>query len=345
MFSSLLLMSQVCLLPEFLVHSETNAFLAEPISQHMRPAPPGLRPEATVNEALAELRKSQPTGRVIYFYVTDSRDRLIGVVPTRRLLLADPQTPLKNLMVKDVVKLPDDTTVLEACEFFVLHRFLAFPVVNPAGEFVGLIDVDLYTSELHDLESQQRSQDVFQIIGVHLEGGQRSPVLGFLKRFPWLLCNIGGGLLAGLLSSFYEAELAKLVALALFIPVVLALAESVAIQSVTLALQTLHHPTISWRRLWHGIRLEFNTGILLSLGCSLLVACIVLIWQQNATLTLIVFGGIVGGITCSACIGWLVPTTLRLLRLEPQVAAGPIALAGADMVTIVIYFSLARMLI
>ena len=324
---------------------EAIQFLSEPISRHMRPAPQGLRPDATVNEALAQLRKTQPTGRVIYFYVVDERDRLVGVVPTRRLLLADPQTRLKDLMVKDVVKLPDDTTVLEACEFFVLHRFLAFPVVNPAGEFVGLIDVDLYTSEMHDLEQEQHKHDVFQIIGVHLAGSQKSPMIGFLKRFPWLLCNIGGGLLAGFLSSFFEAELAKLVALALFIPVVLALSESVAIQSVTLALQGLHRPKLSWRRLWQGLRVELSTGVLLSLGCSLVVGSIVLLWQHHLMLTLIVFGGIVGGITCSACFGWMIPTALRLMKLEPQVAAGPIALACADMVTIIIYFGLARWLV
>lgn len=324
---------------------ESNQFLSEPISRHMRPAPQGLRPDASVNDALAQLRKTQPSGRVIYFYVTNARDHLVGVVPTRRLLLADPQTRLKDLMVKEVIKLPDDTTVLEACEFFVLHRFLAFPVVNAAGEFIGLIDVDLYTSELHDLEKEQHTNDVFQIIGVHLAGVQKSPIVGFFKRFPWLLCNIGGGLLAGYLSSFFEAELAKLVALALFIPVVLALSESVAIQSVTLALQGLHRPRLTWRRLWQGIRIELSTGLLLSLGCSLVVGIIVLVWQQNLMLALIVFGGIMGGITASACLGWIIPTALRLMKLEPQVAAGPIALACADMVTIIIYFGLARWLV
>ncbi len=327
------------------MRTEADAFLSEPISVHMRPAPEGLRPQATVEEALAQLRRSQPIGRVIYFYVTDEHSRLVGVVPTRRLLLADPQNRLKDLMVKDVVKLPEDTTVLEACEFFVLHRFLAFPVVNAIGEFVGLIDVDLYTSELHDLESRQRRNDLFQLIGVNLEGAQRSPWSGFRLRFPWLLCNIAGGILAGLLTSFFEHELSKLVALALFIPIVLALAESVAIQSVTLALQGLHRPHLSWRRIWLAMRLEFFTGILLSLGCGVLVAAIVLTWQHHLVLTLIVMGGIIGGITCAAGLGWLIPTALRLLKLEPQVAAGPIALASADMVTIIIYFSLARMLV
>ena len=325
--------------------TESNQFLAEPISKHMRPAPPGLRPGMTVADAMTTMRQAKLMGRVIYFYVTDEHDRLVGVVPIRRLILAEPTTPLKSLMVKEVVKLPDDTTVLEACEFFVLHRFLAFPVVNAAGEFIGLIDVDLYTSELHDLETQQHTYDVFQIIGVHLAGRQMTPMGGFKRRFPWLLCNIAGGLLAGFLSSFFEVELSKLVALALFIPIVLALAESVAIQSVTIALHGLHRPRISWRRLWQGIRVELSTGLLLSLGCSLLVGVIVMVWQQHWILTMIVAGGILGGITCAASIGWLIPTALRLMKLEPQVAAGPIALALADMVTIIIYFGLARCLV
>ena len=76
---------------------------------------------------------------------------------------------------------------------------------------------------------------------IHLTAAQQSnPLVSFRQRFPWLLCNIGGGIAAAFLSGLFEAELQKVVALALFIPVVLALAESVSIQSVSLALQTFN---------------------------------------------------------------------------------------------------------
>src|SRR5215471_9047148 len=90
----------------------------------------------------------QPEGRIIYFYVVDDEGRLSGVVPTRRLLLSAPEAPLADIMVRQVVAIPATATVLDACEFFTLHRLLAFPVVDEQRRIVGLVDVEMYTDEL-----------------------------------------------------------------------------------------------------------------------------------------------------------------------------------------------------
>src|SRR5262249_27836420 len=154
-----------------------------------------------------------PEGRIIYFYVVDREDRLQGVVPTRRLLLSPPERPLADLMVKQVVALPAHATVLDACEFFIQHRFLAFPVVDDERRLLGAVDVELYTEELGALGGDDEGHtfdDLFQLIGVHLARAQQtSPVAAFRTRFPWLLCNLGGGILAAFLSGIYEEELSR----------------------------------------------------------------------------------------------------------------------------------------
>src|SRR5262249_15347578 len=156
------------------------------------------------------------------------------------------------------------------------------------------------------------------------------------------LCNIGGGLIAAFLAGLFEAELQKLVALALFIPVVLALAESVSIQSVSLALQSLHNQRPSWSLLLSRITREAQAGVLLGAACALAVAGVALVWLRQFALGACLVGGILGGVACAAVIGLAMPYLLRLLRFDPQVAAGPIALACADMVTLLFYFNLAR---
>jgi magnesium transporter len=81
-------------------------------------------------------------------------------------------------MISPVVSVPDTATVLEACEFFALHKLLAFPVVDAERKLVGLVDVDLYTDEMADLERRQESDDLFQLVGVYLtEAEQRQTVL------------------------------------------------------------------------------------------------------------------------------------------------------------------------
>src|SRR4051794_25884287 len=108
----------------------------------MRHEFPRLSVTQTVGEALAWLRDHPPAERVIYFYVVDEGGRLRGVLPTRRLLLSPLTTSLADIMVQKTVALPATATVLEACEFFIQHRLLAFPVVDEDGRLLGVVDID-----------------------------------------------------------------------------------------------------------------------------------------------------------------------------------------------------------
>jgi magnesium transporter len=249
-------------------------------------------------------------------------------------------------MELQVVAIPQTATVLEACQFFALHRLLGFPVVDGEQRIVGLVDVDLYTGELSGLNRYENSDDLFQLIGVHVsEARHASSIYAFRKRFPWLLCNIVGGIIAAWLGGFFEVELHRVVELALFIPVVLNLAESVSTQSVSLALEILHGQRPTLRTILGKLRSETATALMLGLAAGCVVGLMALAWRGQFPLFLVLLGGIAGGMTCSALVGAAMPNLLRLMRFDPRVAAGPIALASADVVTILIYFNLARWLL
>jgi len=327
--------------------SETQ--LNESISAHVRKDFPTLDPHWTVAESLDHMRKNPPPGRFIYFYVVDEDMQLVGVVPTRRLLLSPADSVISTVMIRQVVCIPADATVLEACEFFTFHKFLAFPVVDNARRVIGVVDIELYAAELAESDNGENSpalkDEVFQIIGVRLTTQQQGrPLRAFRGRFPWLLCNVAGGTLMAVLTGFYEHELRDLLALTLFIPMVLALAESVAIQSVTLTLDTFRGQKATWKDLLRRCRSEALTGLLLGATTGLIVALIALLWKDMFLLAMIVLGGIAIGVTAAAVAGLSVPYILRLLHRDPQVAAGPIALTFADVITLLAYFNLARLL-
>jgi NhaA family Na+:H+ antiporter len=130
----------------------TPSRLDEPVTRRMRHEVASLRAGQTVGEALDWLRANPPPGPIVYFYVVDDDGRLQGVIPTRRLVLSSPETRLADIMVGKVVTLPARATVLEACEFFIQHRLLAFPVVDDDGRLLGVVDVDLYTDDLSHLD-------------------------------------------------------------------------------------------------------------------------------------------------------------------------------------------------
>jgi magnesium transporter len=320
--------------------------LDELITRHMRRDFSRLHVNQTVAEALEAIRRQAPEGRVIYFYVLDDEGHVHGVVPTRRLLLSPLARKIADLMVRDVITINSRATVLEACEFFTLHRLLAFPVVDDQRHMLGVVDVELYTTELTDIDRSERNDYLFQLIGVHLtETQQSSPLLAFRRRFPWLLCNIAGGILAALLSGLFEAELQQMLALALFIPVVLSLAESVSIQSVSLALRLLQGRRPTWPTILGKLRSEVLVGVLLGGASAVVVALLAFAWLGQSVIFFSLLGGIAGGVGAAALFGVALPNLLHRLELDPQVAAGPIALAVADMLTLLIYLNLARWLL
>lgn len=319
--------------------------LEDPITMYMKQGFCQLDKDDTVEKVLEALRLNPPKERILYFYVVDSENTLQGVVPTRRLLLSQLHQSIAQIMIQPVIAIPEEATVLDACEFFTLHRLLAFPIVDKNRQLLGVVDVDLYTEEIIEVDRNERNEELFQLIGVHLsESQQMSPWKSFQGRFPWLLCNIGGGILAALLSGFYEAELKKAVSLALFIPVVLALAESVSIQSLSIAIRGIHGPKKPWKAIFKKLRLESFTGTLLGIACALSVALIAGIWLKDFKVVTCLFGGIFGGVIVASILGVAVPSLLHQTKLDPQIASGPMVLACTDILTLFIYFNLARFL-
>src|SRR5438034_6444047 len=143
---------------------------------HARKDFPLLDANMSVAEVLDRIRREGVGERVIYFFAIDSEKRLVGVLPTRRLLTAALETRLGEIMVKRVVAIPASATVLEACEFFVLYKFFAFPVVDSARRVVGVVDVSLFAEEMLEMgerEDERRSvahvaDDVFEALGFRL---------------------------------------------------------------------------------------------------------------------------------------------------------------------------------
>lgn len=320
----------------------------DPITRHLRTDVARLYAGQTVGQALDWLRKNPPGGRILYFYVVDTEGRLVGVVPTRRLVLNNPDVPIDDIMVRRVITVPADATVLDACEFFIQHRLLALPVVDDNKVLLGQVDVELYTDEMAALSAAERParpDDLFALIGVHLSAARPvSAVAAFRTRFPWLLCNLGGGLLAAFLSGLYD-DVVAIVAVSLFIPVVLAMAESVAIQSVSLAVEAFGGGRVTWRVVLPRLRRELLTGGMIGLSAGVLIGAVALIWLRRPDVAVSLWGGIAGGATVAAGVGLAVPAVLRLLKRDPQVAAGPIALVTADMLTLLVYYNLARGLV
>ena len=326
--------------------SAASSRFHESVLAHVRTDFPRLHQEMTIDAALRVIREQGVGERIIYFYVVDAGDRLVGVLPTRRLLTAQPDAHVGDMMIRRVVAIPQAATLLEACELFVLYKFFAFPVIDPERRIVGVLDIGLFTEEVLDFAEPEKVNDTFETLGFHIAQTRgASPWMAFRVRFPWLLATIGSGTVGAMLAGFFEATLERVVLVAFFLALVLALAESVSIQTMTLTLQALRAVKPGWTWFWTNAKRELSTALLLAAGCGSLVFAIVWLWRRSPAAAGVIAASVAGSV-CIACFaGLTVPTLLHALKLDPKIAAGPVTLAVTDVLTLLLYFSLAAWLL
>jgi magnesium transporter len=307
---------------------------------HLRREFARVSPGQTVAEALSSLRAQTLGESIVYLYVVDEYDHLFGVVPLRRLLTAPPEQRIDALMQTEIVSLPADATVAQASQLFLTHRLLALPVVGALGRMYGVVDVAMLALDVSAHGERRAADEVFQLVGLHLSSAATART-GFRARFPSLLWNVAGGLVAAAIAASYESLIETVVVLALFLPVILSLSESVSMQSVTLTLQSLRGRRIDWRLLRGSIGREVATATLLGAGCGALIGGIAWMWQGRAWFAVSVTATVTTAMVAAAAVGVVLPGALRALRRDPQVASGPLVLAIADFVTLLLYFGIA----
>ena len=305
---------------------------------------PSIDVALTIGGALEFVRAKGLRDKIIYLSVTDAEGVLKGVLPTRRLLTEPLEKAIADCMIPRVVAIPMKASLLEACEFFVLHKFLAFPIVDEKRRILGVVDVNVFTDEVLDLAERKQTEDVFQSLGFRVsEVTNATAQRAFALRFPWLLATIAGGTLCAFLSGAFAETLEQQLLLAFFLTLVLGLGESVAAQSLAVTLQAMHstNPTMKW--LLGAVKKEFVTAMFLGGSCGALVGLIVFTWHRDLLAAGSIGLSIFLSMNTACLLGVLIPSISRALKMDPKVAAGPLTLALADICTLLAYFGLAAL--
>lgn len=326
--------------------NRTTSFLSRPVLPFLRKNFASLRSDMTVQAALDHIRSQGLGERIIYFYVLDENHRLIGVVPTRRLLLEPLDKTIADIMVPRVVALSASATVEGALELFLMHRFFALPVLDEEGQLLGTVDVTQFTGDVFDSAETQERDAIFETLGFHIaQVRDASPLRAFRFRFPWLLATITSGTTSAVLTSLFALTLAQSLVLAFFLTLVLGLGESVGIQTMTVTIQALRHAEPSWKWFRRALRREMGTALLLGVACGTLVGLIVWFWQGEVLAAGVIGLGILTALASACFWGLTIPTLVHAWRLDPKIAAGPMTLAVADVFTLLFYFSLAALIL
>ena len=325
--------------------SRTSA-LSRPVAEHLHHDYAAFPEAWTCAQALEEIRRTGDDRKVSYYYTVDPQGRLCGVIPVRRFLTAPLNRSLGEMAVQPVVSVRDDLTLAEAAQQFQHHKFLSLPVVKTDGSVAGVIDLKALTGEELDHSNKTVVEEVFQTIGVRLEAltsGSLKAV--WFTRFPWLLSTVASGFLCAWLSSRFASTLEKNILLSFFIALVLALGESVSIQSMTFSFQEFHKPPRERRSYPVLLLREIAMALAIGLPIGLAVGSLAFLLEPRVATSLVVGLSIAMAILDACLVGLVLPWVLKLFRVEPKVAGGPLVLALTDVATILVYLVMATLLL
>jgi magnesium transporter len=326
------------------VQPEVLDHLDSPLSEHFLHNFLALNIRFTAEETIEFLRHNQDIPDINYLYVVDDDNRLVGVLPTRKLLHAAPDARIADIMQPDPVSIPAGVSVLQAVQLFMEYKFLAYPVVDKERHLVGVVDVTLFNRELLDVAKRRQIEDLFETLGVRIAKlAQASPLAAFRYRFPWLLATIASGSLCAVIADVYGETLQRSIVIAFFLTLVLGLAEGMSVQAMSVTIQGLHAEKLSWRMFARNLKREGSAGLLLGVASGALVTLIVGVWYQSFPPALVVGSSVAWCMTIANLLGLIVPTSLHALKLNFRIAAGPLTLAITDLITLASYFTIARL--
>ena len=318
--------------------------LQEPVGSHIRRDTTSFSDKTTVEGVLGQIRKTNISDQIAYFYVIDGACKLVGVLPLRRLLSAEPEQTVGEIMHRNVITICEDATLEEAYRIFGDQKYLSLPVVRGDGSFVGALDVTVLVGENLDFRSRQRFDDIFETIGIHSSYIRYlRPLSAFKHRFPWLIPTVISGIACAIMAALFEKTLAESIVIAFFLTFMLGLGESVSIQSLTITVRQLHIEKPTWSWYLKSISRELATALILGLCIGLLIATLVTLWKGSLVTGFVIGLSVALSLLTASFFGLTIPALLHHSRLDPKVSAGPLVLGLSDIFTLLFYLTLASL--
>lgn len=301
--------------------------------------------ELSAREAIEELRRVAPDAETIYnAYVVDPQRRLIGVVSLRRLILADPDTPLAEVMAPNPITVQVDAGRLEAARRIARYDFIVLPVVDADGRIVGIVTAD----DAMDVAAAEATEDF------HKAGGSLGSLTVSLKsatvrllyrqRVYWLVVLVFANLFSGAGIAHFEDLIATNMALVFFLPLLIASGGNAGAQSATLMVRALATGDVELRD-WSSMLLrELAVALLLGLTMALAVSAIG-VFRGGTSIALVVAVAMLLIVMAGSLMGMSLPFLLSRFRADPASASSPLITSLVDGIGILIYFGIATWLL
>jgi magnesium transporter len=309
-----------------------------------------VRPEMTVDEAIAYLRRQarRRVETIYYVYVLDADQRLLGVVSFRQLFAAQAGASVQEVMSTALVTVPERMDQEAVAQVLAEADLLAVPVVDEEGRMKGIVTVD----DIVDVVREEATEDMQKAGGMkaldapYLETGFWE-MIG--KRAGWLSILFVGEMLTATAMGRFQEEIARAVVLATFVPLMISSGGNSGSQASTLVIRAMALGEVRMRDWWRVVRREFGAGLALGAILATLGAVRIGIWHwafgsygdHALLIALTVAFSLVGIVMWGTLSGSMLPMLLRRVGLDPASASAPFVATLVDVTGLVIYFTVA----
>ena len=313
----------------------------ESVGRLMTPDYIRLRAEWTVEQALAHVRKFGQDSEIFnILYVTDHEGNLIDKVRMRRLILSHPDQIIRDLLNYNCISISafDDREM--AVEMIKKYDFNALPVVDSEGVLLGIVTVD----DILDVAEEEATEDIQLGVAVNpLESTYSStlPIELFQKRIGWLLILILVNLISAAVISNYEEHLLEYITLALFMPLVIASGGNSGAQSATLMVRAIATGDLESGDWISAMSKEMLVGVLMGLAMGGLAFIVGWIYGGESSIAQIIGLSMLSIVLVANLFGALLPFALERINIDPAVASSPLITSIMDVLGLIIYFSIA----
>ncbi len=303
-----------------------------------------VRPDWTVARALDHIRHEAHRGETVNFvFVTDERGKLLDAIKLKDFILAKQDAKVEKLMDDDVISIQAAADREEAVQTIQHYDINTLPVTDKGGVLLGIVTVD----DIMDVAEQEITEDFHKLGGtgsLNISIREASPGFLYRKRIGWLMILVVVNLVSGLAIALFENAIEAVIALVFFLPLIIASSGNAGSQSATLMVRALATGDVEpsdWFRLWGK---ELSVALLLGITMGLAVALIGF-WrggaELGAELAMVVAFAMLAVVVMGAMLGMLLPFILQRLNMDPATASTPLITSVADVLGILIYFSIA----
>nr|WP_236017362.1 magnesium transporter [Roseivirga sp. E12] len=297
----------------------------------------------TILQTIEEIRRQAENVDKIYsIYVVDDRQKLLGKVSVKRIILTNDTTHIKDIYDEDIKAVETYMDEEEVADIMQRYDLDAVPVINLQGKLVGRITID----DIVDVITEQAEEDMQLMSGISADVEEDDSIWAISKaRLPWLMIGLVGGTLGAWAIGFFEGDLESNAALAFFIPLVMATGGNVGIQSSTLVVQSLANRSAFTESFSKRIGKMFLVAIFTGVVLAAISFGIVYIWKGDADLGKVVAISLICVIMLASFTGTSTPLILDKFGINPALASGPFITTTNDILGIIVYLAIANVLL